>query len=220
MSKFSFYSITVLILVFTIPGLSQTRTGKLGIGVEGSLQYMLGAGSTHSSPAFGEGINFSYSALENFGIRGNFCYSPLIWKGDDGITYSTDIMSMNLYAGSDLMPNSTFNIFPFIGGGIAVFDPRDSRGRQIFKDGIPQPSFDYHIIPGVSLDWFFNELWSASLMGEYVLTNSQYYAGRVDNNTTRDSFMRVSLQIRYYFFDPAFISKMLDAQRDRSKRSK
>jgi hypothetical protein len=158
--------------------------------------------------------------LENFGIRGNFCYSPLIWKGDDGITYSTDIMSMNLYAGSDLMPNSTFNIFPFIGGGIAVFDPRDSRGRQIFKDGIPQPSFDYHIIPGVSLDWFFNELWSASLMGEYVLTNSQYYAGRVDNNTTRDSFMRVSLQIRYYFFDPAFISKMLDAQRDRSKRSK
>jgi hypothetical protein len=57
-------------------------------------------------------------------------------------------------------------------------------------------------------------------MGEYVLTNSQYYAGRVDNNTTKDSFMRVSLQIRYYFFDPAFIAKMLDAQRDRSKRSK
>ena len=114
MSKFSFYSITVLILVITIPGLSQTRSGKLGIGVEGSLQYMLGAGSTHSSPAFGEGLNFSYSALENFGIRGNFCYSPLIWKGDDGISYSTDIMSLNLYAGSDLMPNSTFNIFPFI----------------------------------------------------------------------------------------------------------
>jgi hypothetical protein len=220
MSKTSCYFIMILILVVTIPGLSQTRAGKLGIGVDASMQYMLGAGNTNSSPAFGGGINFSYSALENFGIRGKFCFSPLLWKGDDGISYSTNIMSLNLYTGLDLMPNSTFNIFPFIGGGIAVFNPRDSRGRQVFKDGIPQPNFDYHIIPGLSLDWFFNELWSASLMGEYVLTNSQYYAGRVDNNSTKDSFMRVSLQIRYYFFDPAFISKMLDAQRDRSKRSK
>ena len=69
MSKTSFYSIMILILVITFPGLSQTRTGKLGIGVDGSLQYMLGAGTTNSSPAFGGGINFSYSALENFGIR-------------------------------------------------------------------------------------------------------------------------------------------------------
>jgi len=46
MSKTSFYSIMILILVITFPGLSQTRTGKLGIGVDGSLQYMLGAGTT------------------------------------------------------------------------------------------------------------------------------------------------------------------------------
>jgi hypothetical protein len=210
----------ILTLVIVIPGFSQTRSGKLGIGVDASMQYMLGAGTTNSSAGFGGGVNFSYSAMENFGIRGNFCYSPLVWKGVDGTSYSTDIMSLNLYAGSDLMSNSTFNIFPFIGGGIAVFDPRDDRGRRVFIDGIPQPSFDYHIIFGLSLDYFLNELWSASLMSEYILTNSQYYAGRVDNNNSKDSFMRVSLQIRYYFFDSTFISKLLDAQRERTKRSK
>jgi hypothetical protein len=220
MSKTMFYTVFILLLVVTIPGLSQTRAGKLGIGVDASIQYMLGAGNTNSSPAFGEGLNFSYSALENLGLLGNFCYSPTKWKNSKGMSFSTDIMSLNLYAGSNLMPNSIFNIFPFVGGGLAVYDPRDNNGGRAFTVEAPIQSFDYHIIMGLSADYFINELWSVSLMGEYVLTNSQYYAGSIDNNSNKDSFMRVSLQIRYYFFDPAFISKMLDAQRDRSKRSK
>jgi hypothetical protein len=32
--------------------------------------------------------------------------------------------------------------------------------------------------------------------------------------------MQAGLQIRYYFFDSAFISKLLNAQRERSKQSK
>jgi len=224
MSKSSFCCITILILtlVTAIPGYSQTRAGKLGIGVDASMQYLLGAGTTNPSPTFGEGINFSYSALEYFGIQGKFCYSPTSWKNGSGSTFSTDIMSLNFYAGPNLMPNSTFNIFPFIGGGLAVYDPRDNNGARAYSNGIPVQSFDYHIIFGISLDWFFNELWSASLMGEYVLTNSQYYAGSSDIpiNTNKDRFMRVSLQIRYYFFDSAFIARLLDAQRERSKHSK
>jgi hypothetical protein len=213
-----------MILIYTsviaIPGLSQTRVGKLGIGIDGSMQYMLGAGTTNSSPAFGEGINFCYSATANFGIRGNFCYSPIIWKSGSGTSFSTDIISLNLYAGTNLMPNSTFNIFPFIGGGLAVFDPRDNNGGRVFANGTTAQSFDFHIITGLSLDYFLNEFWSLSLLDEYVLTNSQYYAGNIEGNNNKDSFMRVSLQIRFYFFDSAFIKKLFDAKRDRSKKNK
>jgi hypothetical protein len=219
MSKSSFCCIMILILtiVIAIPVLSQTRVGKLGIGVDGSMQYLLGAGTTNSSPAFGEGVSISYSVMENFGIRGKFCYSPVNWKSGSGNLFSADIMSLNLYAGSNLMPNSTFNIFPFIGGGLAVFDPRDNNGGRAIADGKPVLSFDYHIIGGVSLDWFLNELWSANLMGEYVLTNSQYYAGNAEGNMNKDSFMRVSIQVQYYFFNSAFITKVLNSLRERPK---
>jgi hypothetical protein len=118
------------------------------------------------------------------------------------------------------MPNSTFNIFPFIGGGLAVFDPRDNNGGRVFANGTTAQSFDFHIITGLSLDYFLNEFWSLSLLDEYVLTNSQYYAGNIEGNNNKDSFMRVSLQIRFYFFDSAFIKKLFDAKRDRSKKNK
>ena len=126
--------------------------------------------------------------------------------------------SLNLYLGSDLIPNGTFNIFPFIGGGLAVFDPRENQGAPaITSAGIPAKSFDIHMIGGMSLDYFVNEFWSVSLMGEYVLTGSPYYAGSTVPNTSNDSYMRVSLQVRYYFFDSSFITKLLEAQRERMK---
>jgi hypothetical protein len=184
------------------------------------MQYMLGAGTTNSTPAFGEGVGFSYSAMEHFGIRGKFCYSPIVWKSDGGSSFPTDIMSLNLYAGSNLMPNSAFNIFPFIGGGLAVFDPRDNNGGRALANGAMGQSFDFHIITGLSIDCFMNEFWSLSLLDEYILTNSQYYAGNVEGNNNKDSFMRVSLQVRYYFFDSAFIKKLFDAKHERSKTNK
>jgi hypothetical protein len=210
----------ILVLVITIPGFSQTRVGKLGIGVEGSMQYMLGAGVTNPSPAYGGGVNFSYSVIEGLGLRGDFCYSPISWKGANTMTFSPDMASLNLYVGSDLLPNGTFNIFPFIGGGLAIFDPRNDQGAPATSGGIPKGSFDIHMIGGLSIDYFLSEFWSASLMGEYVITGSPYYAGSVVPNTGNDSYMRVSLQVRYYFFDQSFITKLLEAQHERSKQSK
>jgi hypothetical protein len=222
-SSFSYFIILILILVVCIPGFSQTRVGKLGIGVDGSMQYMLGAGATNPSPAFGGGINLSYSISEFFGLRGKFCYSPITWKGGTQTNFTTDMMSLNLYLGSDLMPNSTFNIFPFIGGGFAVFDPRDDNGTRAYVGAIPVSNFDFQMCGGMSIDYFFSEFWSASLMGEYVLTNSAYYAGSAGGNkniSNNDSFMRASIQVRYYLFDSAFITKLLEAQRERSRRNK
>ncbi|MCX6122905.1 MAG: hypothetical protein NTX44_14940 [Ignavibacteriales bacterium] len=225
MSKFSFsyFIILILILVMSIPGVSQTRVGKLGVGVDASIQYMLGAGATNPSPAVGGGVSLSYSVMQYFGLRGKFCYSPITWKGGTPTTFTTDMMSLNLYAGSDLMPNSTFNIFPFIGGGVAIFDPRDDNGKRAYVGAIPVSNFDFQMMGGLSIDYFFSEFWSASLMGEYVLTNSAYYAGSaggIKNISNNDSFMRASIQVRYYLFDSAFITKLLEAQRERSRRNK
>jgi hypothetical protein len=79
---------------------------------------------------------------------------------------------------------------------------------------------------GAGIDYFLNEFWSITGMGEYVFTGSRYFAGSTAGvgpsaaNINNDSFMRVSLQVRYYFFDQTFITKLLKTQRDKSKRGK
>jgi hypothetical protein len=74
---------------------------------------------------------------------------------------------------------------------------------------------DIQYIGGLGFDYFPSEFWSITMMGEYVLTGSKYYNGPVSSDN--DSFLRGSIQIRYYFFDESFIVKLLEAQRDRSK---
>ena len=217
MSRPSFIFIICIILVFIIvvPGWGQTRIGKFGVGVDGSMQYVLGAGTTNPSPAIGYGFNLSYSIMEYLGVRSKMTYSPLTWKGGLTKEKTTNVMSLNVYIGSDLMPTSNFNIFPFVGGGIAVLTPKDDNGQN--KQGA---STDTHYIGGVGFDYFINEFWSLTLLGEYVITNLRYYAGSTTVNKNNDTFTRVSLQVRYYFFDQAFIAKLLEAQRDRLKRGK
>jgi hypothetical protein len=225
MSRPSFIFIICIILVFivVVPGWGQTRIGKFGVGADGSMQYVLGAGTTNPSPAIGYGFNLSYSIMEYLGVRSKMTYSPLTWKGGLSKEKTTNVMALNVYVGSDLMPTSNFNIFPFVGGGIAVLTPKDDNGLNNQKG-----STDMHYIGGVGFDYFLNEFWSLTLLGEYVITNSRYYAGNKyttgtgnsAGNKSNDTFTRVSLQVRYYFFDQAFIAKLLEAQRDRLKRSK
>jgi len=223
MSKlsFSFLKSLILVIIFIVPGLSQTRSGKLGVGVDGSMQYLIGAGATNTSPAFGGGVNLSYSILESFSVRTKFGINQLSWKGGLSTSQLTDLMTLNLYFTGDLMPNSNFNIFPLVGCGMVFYDPKYDNGTRA---GVG--SFDMQYSVGGGADYFLNEFWSITLMGEYVLTNSRYFAGSTAGvgpsaaNINNDSFMRVSLQIRYYFFDQNFIAKLLKAQRDRSKHSK
>jgi hypothetical protein len=193
-----------------VPGFGQTRVGKLGVGVDGSAQYVFGAGSVNTSPAIGYGLNMSYSMMEGLGIRSKFTYNQLSWKTSAGVSTTTDLMSLNFYLSGDLMPNSPFNIFVVAGGGLAFYDPKQPDGTRA-----PVSSSDIQYIGGLGADYFLNEFWSISVMGEYVLTNSKWYNG--PTNSDNDSFLRGSIQIRYYFFDSSFIVKLLEAQRDRSK---
>jgi hypothetical protein len=213
-------SIALIILLVT-PGLSQTRVGKFGVGVEGSMQYLLGGGSTNPVPGFGGGVNLSCSVMESFSVRTRFAVNQLGWKGGLNKEIYTDMMTLNLYLCGDLMPNSEFNIFPFIGGGAVFYDPKfDDGGRA------PEPSWDIQYRAGLGLDYFLSEFWSISGTCEYVFTGTPYYAGSAAGigsssiNPDKDSFLRISLQVRYYFFDQSFITELLKAQRDRSKRNR
>jgi hypothetical protein len=214
MSKSTICCLISLLLVFilVVPGFGQTRVGKLGVGVEGSTQYVFGGGSVKTDPAIGYGVNLTYSLMEGLGLRTKFALNQLSWKAASGSSITTDLMSFNAYLSVDLMPNSPFNIFLLGGGGMAFFDPKDeaSGGRA---SGIS--SSDMHFIGGAGADYFLSEFWSISVMGEYVMTNSKYYNGPV--NSDNDSFLRGSIQLRYYFFDQSFIVKLLEAQHERSK---
>jgi hypothetical protein len=219
MSKpsFSFFISLFLIFILVAPVLGQTRVGKLGVGVDGSLQTVLGAGSVSSSAGFGGGFNISCSLLEGLSLRSKFAINQLAWKyGTKSIT--TDFMSLSMYLSGDLMPNSSFNVFPFVGGGLVFYDPRDSSGSRAYKNNTPVSSFDMQFGFGLGLEYFPNEFWSITLLPEYVMTGSPYYNGPM--NASNDSFLRVSMQFRYYFFDQSFITKLLETQRSRSKRGK
>jgi hypothetical protein len=116
----------------------------------------------------------------------------------------------------DLMPNSNFNVFPFVGGGFTFYDPKDQTTG--YRPSRNVSSFDLEFSGGIGMDYFPTEFWSISLLPEYVITNSQYYNGPI--NANNDTYLRVNLQFRYYFFDQSFITKLLETQRARSKRSK
>jgi len=198
------------------PVIGQTRVGKLGVGVESSMQYVLGAGSVKAEPGFGGGINLSLSLMEGISLRSKIALNQLSWKiGTKSIT--TDFMSLNGYLSGDFMPNSSFNIFPFVGGGIVFFDPKDE-AMGVRPSNVVVSSFDIQYSGGLGFEYFPNEFWSITLMPEYVMTNSRYYNGPA--NADNDSFARVSLQFRYYFFDESFITDLLKAHRERLKPKK
>jgi len=218
-SSFSCIVIILSILLIVPSAYGQTRVGKFGVGLDGSMQYLLGAGTTNASPGLGGGVSMSYSIVEGLGLRSKFGINQMSWKGGNTSSYTTDAMNLSLYLTGDMMPNSNFNLFVLGGGGMVFFDPKnDAGGRAFDNTGKAISSFDFQISGGIGADYFINEFWSITLMGEYVMTGSPYYAGSVVPNTGNDSFMRASLQVRYYFFDQSFITKLLDAQRARSKK--
>lgn len=214
MSKpsFSFYISLLLMFMLVAPVVGQTRVGKLGVGVDGSMQYIYGAGAVKASPGFGGGVNMSLSLMEGLSLRSKFAVNQLSWENDSKKSITTDFMSFNGYLSIDLMPNGSFNVFPFGGGGLVFYDPKEEAtgGRHSGSS-----SFDINYGGGLGFDYFPNEFWSVTLLPEYVITNSRYYNGPA--NTDNDSYIRVSLQFRYYFFDQSFITNLLEAHRARLK---
>ena len=126
----------------------------------------------------------------------------------------------NFYVSADLMPNSSFNPFLMAGAGIAIFEPTDSTVQHNITNAHIS-SIDIHYIVGGGCDYFINEFWSVTAKGEYVMTHSSWYDGGPTDISKGKSanFVRVGLEVRYYFFDQSFITKMLEAVKNRFKKN-
>ena len=209
MKKSTLWYATVLCLaVVACPNSSpgQMRSGKLGVGVSGSL-YLFNPDLSDGVMKGGGGISLSYSALEHLGIRALFGAGQLGWKDHSGYTNTTTLLSGNLYLSYDVIPQGTVNPFIFAGLGGIYFDPRSDAGPYL---GTNFDKFDINYLGGVGIDYFFSEFVSLTLSGEYALSNTD----RLDNQKnlgTKETYSRVNLEFRYYFFDQNYVTKLIKA---------
>ncbi|MFZ1977911.1 MAG: outer membrane beta-barrel protein [Bacteroidota bacterium] len=217
---FSFQRLVIFLLfvcLFSMLTSAQTRSGKFGIGLGADGTELLGI-SPNAIMSYDAGLNAFYSITEGVGLRSSMGMGQLGWKSPvTKQNLSTNMMYDNLYVSADFMPNSSLNPFVMAGVGIVMYDPTDSIGHRI-QDKTKYSSIDLHYILGGGCDYFINEFWSVTVKGEYVMTNAWHYYGAgpsgKDNN-----FLRVGLEVRYYFFDQSFITKMLEAVKNRFKKN-
>ena len=199
--------LSISLVVFTSASSAQMRSGKLGIGAEGSL-YLFNDNLSDGLMKGGGGITLSYSAMEYLGIRAMFGAGQLGWKDQlDPYTNTTTLLSANLYLSFDMIPQGTFNPFIFAGVGGIYFDPRTDGGVDF---GGNFQRADVNLLGGVGFDYFFSEFVSMTVSGEYAMTTTDKLDAAKHLGTS-ESYSRVNLEFRYYFFDQDYVTKLIKA---------
>ncbi len=213
-----------LTATLAISAVGQMRTNKLGVGVTGSM-YQISGDVTEKAMKPGIGLNLTYTPWQYVGIRtlvgiGQFGYTlPVGTTMADGTLLAaktpgvTTIATLNGYVSIHLMPNSKFNPFLTGGGGYIIFDPRTEKGTPITGAGIARGDFNFFV--GGGFDYFFSEFFSVTLNGEMALSNTDRFDGIAGGSAKTDSYLRGGIEFRYYFFDKAFMSRMLEALKAR-----
>ena len=207
----------VVALSNSSPG--QMRSGKLGIGAAGSV-YLFIPNISDGLMKPGGGFSLSYSAMEHLGIRAMFGAGQLGWKDvTDPYTNTTTILSGNLYLSYDMIPHGTFNPFLFVGGGGSYFDPRSDQGVDLGTNLGSFSKFTPSASGGVGFDYFFSEFSSLTISGEFVMTTTDKLDAQMvaKNLGTSETYARVNLEFRYYFFDQEYITKLIQALQARYK---
>jgi len=190
----------------------QMRSGKLGVGVAGSL-YLFNPNFSDGLMKGGGGASLSYSMMEHLGLRAMLGAGQLGWKDVDGLSNTTTIMSANVYISYDMIPHGTFNPFLFVGVGGVYFDPRSDAGNYLLGNN---DKIDVNYLGGVGFDYFFSEFVSMTISGEFALTNTDKL-DPLKNPGTNDTYSRVNLEFRYYFFDQGYVTKLIQALQARYK---
>jgi len=212
------YSVVLCFAIVTLsnPATAQMRSGKLGVGVGGSA-YLFNSDIGDGLMKAGGGLTLSYSAMEHLGLRALFGFGQLGWKTPDLHTNTTTMLSGNLYLSYDMIPHGSFNPFIFVGGGAAYFDPRSDQGADLSSSNMAK--FTPTASGGVGFDYFFSEFFSMTLSGEFVMTTTDKLDAWTitKNQGISESFSRVNLEFRYYFFDQDYITKLLEALQARYK---
>lgn len=218
----------VVVSVFLIGSAdAQLRFGKLGLGVAGSayLPTLDGAatstkpGISSAAPGIGGGLSFIYSPWEYIAIKGlvgvgQFKYEYRTNTASAKQPSTTTMATLNGYATINLMPNSSFN--PFVGGGIGYHytDARTDLGASLTGAGATRS--DISILATGGFDIFLSEFLSVTASADYAIMNTDWLDGV--KGGSNDSYIRAGLEIRYYFFDQAFLTRLLEALKKRYER--
>jgi Outer membrane protein beta-barrel domain len=206
------FVVACLVVVASV-GQAQMRSHKFGIGVSGSY-FLMQSDYRTAKPSGGGGLDLSYSLMEYLSVRSSLGVGFLQAKDPARTSLSTTLAFGNLYVAADFSPNGVFNPFVFVGGSGVYFDARTSDGTALTGSGVKRVKGA--LVGGVGFDIFANEFLSFTVAGEMALP----YTDRLDGvvaGTKKDSYQRISLGIRYYFFDQDFITKMLKALEARYK---
>lgn len=213
-------AVVLLATVVVLEADAQMRKGKLGVGVAGGMFQYYGDDYTVITPKMAGGISVTYNLFDYIGLRalagvGQFGYK--VTAGSNGLFPAggesyTQLTYANVYVTVNLMPNSRFNPFVSVGGGYAYFDPLANNGTPLYSS--PVAKNDFPISFGGGFDFFLSEFVSISATGEYVMGRVDWYDGS-KLKSGNDALLRGGLEIRYYFFDQGFMTKMLEALKSR-----
>jgi len=218
---------TTLLAVFLLSAVAmgQMRSNKLGVGLSGSY-FLLQSDFTTASPSFGGGVDLSYSVVEYFSVRASMGVGLLeakTLKSSTGTTLATSMQTAlifgNLYLTADFIPDGSVNPFVFVGGSGVFFDSRASVAGvngTILSNSRVVRRMKGTVVGGLGIDFFASEFFSFTLAGEIGLPYSDVVDGYV-GGSKKDSYHRISLGVKYYFFDQDFITRMLKALEERYK---
>jgi len=216
--------ILAVCLLFSAVSMGQMRSNKFGVGASGSY-FLLQSDFSTASTSIGGGIDLSYSVTEYFSIRSSMGLGMLEAKTlkAGAVTLAskmqTTLIFGNLYLTADLSPNGEFNPFIFVGGSGIFIDPRvtvSGVSGQILAPSSFRKRLKGTIVGGVGFDFFVSEFLSFTVAGEIGLPYSDVIDGYA-GGSKKDSYQRISLGIKYYFFDQDFITRLLKALEERYK---
>jgi hypothetical protein len=193
---------------------AQMRSGKLGVGVEGSL-FLFNPNIKDNLLKGGGGVVLSYSLMEHLGLRASFGTGQLGWKDVAGASYTTTLLSGDVKASFDILPHSSVNPFLCVGAGALYFDPRADLGGTYLGTNISKLDIVY--MGGAGLDIFFSEFLSMTISGDLIMTNTNKL-DMMKSGTANESYSRANLEFRYYFFDQNYITKLLKALQERYEK--
>jgi len=214
MNTFSRFLVLVTLAALVVPAHGQMRSNKFGVGVSGSY-FLLQSDFDSALPSFGGGVDLSYSVIEYMSIRSSLGFGFLQAENTaGGPTLNSGLIFGNLYLTADLSPNGTFNPFIFVGGSGMYIDARTGDGTSL--TGAGSKPIKGTVVGGVGFDIFASEFLSFTVAGEMGLPVSDRIDG-VQLGEKKDSFQRISIGIKYYFFDQDFITRMLKALEERYK---
>ena len=75
---------------------------------------------------------------------------------------------------------------------------------------------DINYLGGVGVDYFLSEFVSLTLSGEFALANTSAL-DMASHGKSNNTYSRVNLDFRYYFFDQDYVTKLIKALQARYK---